>query len=442
MKKALILVAAALASITLCSCEMYQPDVESLLSAPLLSDLQNHVDEALRDVVGQNIKLKYPVSGDYRSPYVFFDLDADGEEEALVLYSLENDTDVTYLQILDRADDKWYAGSALPGSGSEVEFVRFSSLLPDGQASILIGWQSSDTDSNFISVYSIEDNKLKRIYETSYTQIALSDFNGDGTQELLIATIAYDDVILQLLGDGSDGSLVVLDGANAQRMSSLLEPVIGEIKAGLPGVVIDGMVSANCMASLLIGIENDHLVLPINDLDLLDPSIGDVTSTFRYTGVRSADINGDGVIEIPLATAAAGYSHDASSQYFTDFSALGENGFQRILTTYENPKNGYRFYLPKAWMTYYDDGVLSVYQQAETREVSFFLYEGTLTEHNQELLRLRVVSTADYLDKFDSQRYILLQKRGQFEYYAHLSAMAELPQLSAGEAAACFSLLG
>ena len=96
----------------LSGCDLYQPDVDSLLTPPVLSELQTEVDEALRDVVGQELRLCYPAGGSYRSPYIFTDLDGDEEQEAVVFYTVE-DEPLVYLQILDKSDGRWRARNAL-----------------------------------------------------------------------------------------------------------------------------------------------------------------------------------------------------------------------------------------------------------------------------------------------------------------------------------------
>ena len=52
----------------LTGCDLYQPDVDSMLAPPVLSELQTEVNEALQDVVGQDFRLCYPTGGSYRSP--------------------------------------------------------------------------------------------------------------------------------------------------------------------------------------------------------------------------------------------------------------------------------------------------------------------------------------------------------------------------------------
>lgn len=441
MKK-LFAVAAVLGCMMLSGCSVYQPEVESLLTAPLLSEVQNHVDEALRDVVGQDIKLKYPVSGEHRSPYIFYDLDGDSEEEALVLYSLENDTDVTYLQILTRSEDGWRAGSALPGSGSEIEFVQFAHLTMPDQINIVIGWKDADTATNYVTVYRCQQEKPVKLAEAAYSQIALSDFDADGADELLVALASPGGVQLQLMGSDGSGAVAVLDSATTpQRMVSLLSPVLGEVQPGMTGAVLDGMISSDCMASLLVGVQDGHLRLPQNESGAQEDLF---SATYRYTGVRSEDVNRDGLIDIPTGTIAAGYTGNAgelSSQYFTLYHTFSGSSFLPMITTYENLSNGYRLILPEAWMPYYEQGTLSVYRQAETREVSFFLYEGSLTDRTKELLRLRVVSEADNLSESDSARYTLLATRRQFRYYAYLPAADGLPSLTTEKLQSCFALL-
>lgn len=124
----------------LTGCDLYQPDVDSLLAPPVLSELQTEVDEALRDVVGQDLRLCYPAGGSYRSPYIFTDLDGDEEQEAVVFYTVE-DEPLVYLQILDKSDGRWRARNALPGTEGEVLFVDFRHLSGDGATDLLVGWR-------------------------------------------------------------------------------------------------------------------------------------------------------------------------------------------------------------------------------------------------------------------------------------------------------------
>ena len=86
MKKRLVFLCCALGLLLATGCSPMPAAPEDLLDAPKLSEKQYEVDRALREQVGQDIKLKYPQSGSYRSAFTFHDVDGDGEEEAIVLH--------------------------------------------------------------------------------------------------------------------------------------------------------------------------------------------------------------------------------------------------------------------------------------------------------------------------------------------------------------------
>ena len=167
----------------LSGCDLYQPDVDSLLTPPVLSELQTEVDEALRDVVGQELRLCYPAGGSYRSPYIFTDLDGDEEQEAVVFYTVE-DEPLVYLQILDKSDGRWRARNALPGTEGEVLFVDFRHLSGDGATDLLVGWREPDREFDTLYLYRYRDAALSEEFHVSCDGMAIADFDGDGSMKI------------------------------------------------------------------------------------------------------------------------------------------------------------------------------------------------------------------------------------------------------------------
>ena len=78
MNKSLLAAVAAGAILLLSGCSPIQMDVEELMSPPKLTAEQAEIDSALKQALGENVKLKYPKSGDFRSAFVFHDIDGDG----------------------------------------------------------------------------------------------------------------------------------------------------------------------------------------------------------------------------------------------------------------------------------------------------------------------------------------------------------------------------
>lgn len=431
MKRSLKIAAIMLVSAMLCSCDLYQPDVESLLTPPLLSDLQVEVDDALRDVVGQDLHLHYPVEGDYRSPYLFFDLDQDGNEEALVFYSLEEDDSTIYLHLMSHDGVQWRAGAALPGKGAEVAFVQFCPLYSAEETSILVGWNDANRGSSIAAVYSLEQNGLKELYATPYDRLAIADFDKDGTMELLTAR-RQDGILLRLIG-AENGALTVLDSKTSTlELQTLFQPVIGDISRSLPGIVLSGRINADITAAVAVGVQQKQLLLPQEE------AAGSYRGSYCYSGAQPTDSNGDGIIDLPWSTLAPGYSAGAADEtrYFTEYRVFETGAYYPVTISYENVTDGWRLLLPEGWLDRYHENRLSLVRQAETREVIFFCYTGSLTDRGDELLRLRVVTAAE---SAPDESYTLLAARGQFNYYAKLPAGSDLTAESVQKV---FSLLG
>ena len=301
MKRTLWLLAlCAVLLLGLSGCDLYQPDVDSLLSPPVLSALQNEVDLALQDVVGEDFKLRYPSGGSYRSPYIFSDLDGDGAEEAVVFYTAGEEP-LVYLQVLDRQEGRWRAYNALPGLEGEVLFVDFHHLQSDSITDLLVGWSEPDLQYNTLCLYRYQDNSLTELFRVNYDGITVADFDRNGTEELVTATLDSG-VMLQLTGwDGSGISL--LDTTySSLRLQNLNEAVIGQISPGLPGAVFYGRINADMTASLAVGVRGDRLILP------QETSEAYYADSYCYSGAVPADINGDGIIELPWSAAAPGYT--------------------------------------------------------------------------------------------------------------------------------------
>ncbi len=92
----------ALSAFLLSSCGL-TGSVESLLMPPIVSEDQEAVYDALMDDTGRNITLVYPRTGDYRSAFIFRDLDGDGTDEAVAFYRSEGESSNVRVNILSAA---------------------------------------------------------------------------------------------------------------------------------------------------------------------------------------------------------------------------------------------------------------------------------------------------------------------------------------------------
>lgn len=110
--------AAMMLSLLAGGCSRVQTSIEDLMSPPVLTEEQAQIRDALARVSGDGeIKYRYPQNGEYRSSYIFYDIDADGVEEAMVFYQSASKGETTWINILDQQNGEWVSVCETPGAG-------------------------------------------------------------------------------------------------------------------------------------------------------------------------------------------------------------------------------------------------------------------------------------------------------------------------------------
>jgi hypothetical protein len=120
--------AAVLLSVLLGGCSL-QTGIEDLLSPPRLTTEQSMLYDALERAVGTDtFKLRYPRRGSYLSACIFWDINHDGENEAIAFYELTvGGTTSTWMSVLTKdGGGMWRSAMEIPGEGSEIDLVSFA----------------------------------------------------------------------------------------------------------------------------------------------------------------------------------------------------------------------------------------------------------------------------------------------------------------------------
>ena len=416
------LLAAVCCALCLCGCASPLPaSPEDLLDAPRLTEAQYQVDLALREQVGQDIKLKYPQSGGYRSAFTFHDIDRDGEDEAIVLHSPQSGGNAQ-ITVMDSRDGQWLVDKTFPGLSPDIDFIRFDPLGAQEVETIIIGWRP-EGGQKILAVYRYQDREFTMLGSEDYTQLVIGDLNGDGNGELLIVSSASGDRPYLLYMGERSGRLEELDSLFLSwYITSFQTPVIGEIAPGTAGVALDAYDDQGDLCTILVRVADEQLFLPLSEEDelLFD-------QTFRPGGAKSVyaqDVNGDGVIDIPTQWEPAGSDQldEENRLVFTSFvNFLDQDpaGFSTVLRAFVDPEEGYRLELPDRWFA--GSETVTASRQTGSNQITFFLLDETdIANRSRELLRIQVVDLQAPPRQFDADDYFLLARRGGFEYYASL----------------------
>ena len=282
--------------------------VEELLRAPRLSGDYGALQNALNDWLGESAQLKYPMQGDLLSPFLLQDLDGDGEQDAAVLYTTAQSSNVCIAFLQRDEENRWKVCQSIEGLADTVDNVRLAQLQDGSSMQMVVGYLAAQGDS-YLAVYSYENGQVSAILEQSYEQYLVEDITGGGNQDLiLMSTLEDGGVQIELLTVDRDGSFqqVAVMGLSADKFSGCASVAAGLGADGKHYLVLDGWtgISGNNLATVLLRFdEESQQMIPADQIstsELYSASLRNVPN------LVSRDLDGDGTVEIPTQPDEAG----------------------------------------------------------------------------------------------------------------------------------------
>lgn len=443
------LAAALCALLLLPSCGFIASDTESLLHPPALTRQQAAINTALADAFSGlgEVVYKYPQRGEFRTPFVFYDMDGDGREEAIVFYSYQNDLSNTRTMILHEASDgTWVRSHDISTGSDQVNFVQFSGLISQDSSCMIVGWQntagqSGRSQDSTLSVYSLAEGAFTiEISAQHYREYLVRDFDGDGLEE--IVTLELDDSLIFRL------SLLRKVGRHIAVSSSLplcpeadtfLQMLPGKLWDGGGAIYIDEIRNDTSVATEVVRVRGDGMTILVGGERPETPEQellrwDSYTDTWRDEPVLSMDIRGDGNVEVPYPVSLPGnlYEGQDNPLKLTGMLQLTAMGFVNRSSAIINLQEGYLVRYPDKWQ-----GRVSVVLDDDSLEWRFYDIDPVTEEPVTELLRIRSDSSAERPGS-----YIELGERAQryFSGYIPLTA-EEVPGITESELRTMFQVL-
>ena len=205
--------------------------VEELLRAPRLPGDYGALQNALNEWLGESAQLKYPMQGELLSPFLLQDLDGDGQQDAAVLYTTAQSSNVCIAFLQKDAAGVWQVRQSIEGLADTVDNVRLAQLQDGAATQLVVGYLAAQGDS-YLAVYSYENGTVNAILEQSYEQYLVEDITGGGNEDLFaVAPSVFDGGLV-----AADMQLCALRYRQALAAQEGLPELTPESLTGQPGV--------------------------------------------------------------------------------------------------------------------------------------------------------------------------------------------------------------
>lgn len=275
-----------------CTFEMGAQNVEELLVAPKIDPGVAEVVLALEEALGTEIQLKHPSSGAL-GPLLLEDLTGDGVREAVIFYTLPSVNSNVHVAVLQAKSGGGYSFLCEgEGVGTSVEQVYTARVL-QSSANCLIVSYSNNFSEKYLAVYKLENGDdgahLNFLYGQTHLEFAICRMRQNTYDELLIASANAGVVELRLVAQQGGEVVPVSTLELESNCQSLLS---GKVN-GKTVAVADHFDGGN-RSSAAVFWQDDAL-------QRYETIEGERFSerTLRPSVLLSADIDGDGAVEVP-----------------------------------------------------------------------------------------------------------------------------------------------
>lgn len=292
--------AAVLSVCFLTGCAVQPTGLDELFRAPRLTGQQSSLQKTLNSYLGEMPQLKYPeisAEGEALSPFHIGDFDGNGTMDAAAFYVSAAKGQNVHIAILEqKPSGEWAVTQEKEGLAPAIESVSSAELQPGAGQQLLVGYRGGSGEK-YLAVYAYQESTLVEVLTMPYSQYQLHPLSNDEASDLVIIGPEQDGPMQLQLLTAQNGQFTL-----AQQLE--LSPLFLSCKGLYPSVNEDG--SRFLILDGQTGTGLASMILRYNrrakKLETFSPFTGlDVFSaTQRFSPLLlSADVNGDGTIEIP-----------------------------------------------------------------------------------------------------------------------------------------------
>ena len=390
MKRVSTLMLAIALCLMLCGCNMFVFDTDNILSPPELSGELKPIQQALVDSIKGEYTLKYPTYGDIKSAVVTEDLDGDGIKEAFAFYSTsDSEETMMHLNVIVKDKKKYKSVDDNSKSASGIERIDFYDLNGDGKKEIIVGWEIYAESEKQLAVYQFEKNALTQIMSQKYTNYLCIDFDDNGKNEILVQDLdTKESTNKASLYSITENGLTQISGCLLDgKVKTAGRFKLSSLSNGQKAVYIDEIKGIGAVTEVLF-MSKGELKNPLLDVENTMENV----KTIRSATIPSADVNNDGIIEIPMASDIPNADFNSDEKlYYTNWCSFSGDVLTVKQVSVVNTADGYSINLPKRFI-----GNIAASKNVDKRTRTVYLYDNELQIIGQRVITFKAYDKTEY----------------------------------------------
>jgi len=313
--------------------------IDELLSLPLPSEEYLQLQELIDVEIAAGSEFSAPISGNYRQSVQMYDLDADGEEEALVF--LRDAGQKLKICIYTPVYGEYVLAATIAGEGTAIGSVEYANLNGVPGAELVVAWQVAG-DLRLMKVYSMTAWSGAVLLTADCASYRIYDIAGDGTPRLLC--VRFDETgagLVDMYAFGEDNAVETFSAELSDGITTVNSLITGRLSDESPALFVEGSSESLYYTDILVF-----------DEDMLrNVSRRRITGTSvigRGYPVNCTDIDADRVVEAPFVRAMPSQSESSVTYWLFDWYSFNIRGYHRLdLTTYHCYSEGWYLIVPE-----------------------------------------------------------------------------------------------
>lgn len=426
---------AALLLAVLCTGCAGQP-ADTLYALPKQPEGYYELQSAIDQVLEMGASYSGPLTGSNQQAVQLADLDGDGKDEAIVFVKVSGTKSLKAF-IFDNGDDDSYENVAvIEGDGSAFDAVDYIQMDGEPGLEIIVGRQLSEQISQSLGAYAYRDGRLVELMTANYAEYTVVDLNGDDCRDVFILRQEADDRTgVAELYHCENGRVV-----RAQEVS--LSTGAKQIKRMVTGYVAPD-VPAVFVASAYGQEEIITDIFAVMDGKFRNISTNAETGlsaqTVRNYNVYAADIDDDGLVELPTPVALPSAEASEETYWVIDWFNLEVDGGRTTkITTFHSYQNGWYLEISELWRDHLT--VMRRQSDFDTHGYTFAKWNGR-GEGTEEIFTIYAFAGDDRLEQAESGGRFLLAEKGETAFSASFGDCAWAQDMTEDDLKAMFRFI-